>query len=57
MTDELDNLILVYLRRLDAKLDSMIEVLADNGRRLTSLEIAVANLAPRIEARPDIRGV
>ncbi len=57
MTDELDNLILVYLRRLDGKLDSVIEVLADNGRRLTSLEIAVANLVARIEARPDIRGV
>jgi hypothetical protein len=45
MTDEPDNLILVYLRRMDAKLDSVIEVLADHGRRLTALEISVANLA------------
>jgi hypothetical protein len=45
MSDEPDNLILVYLRRLDAKLDGVTDVLADHGRRLTSLEIAVANLA------------
>ncbi len=45
MSDEPDNLILIYLRRLDAKLDGVIEVLADHGRRLTALEIAVANLA------------
>ncbi len=45
MSDEPDNLILVYLRRLDAKLDGVTDVLADHGGRLTSLEIAVANLA------------
>ncbi len=42
-----DNLILIYLRRLDAKLESVVEILADHGRRLTALEIAVANLPGR----------
>ncbi len=45
MTDEPENLILVYLRRLDAKLDSVIDVLTDHSRRLTSLEIGLANVA------------
>jgi hypothetical protein len=45
MSDEPDKLILVDLRRLDAKLDGVIDVQGDQGRRLTSLEIAVANLA------------
>ena len=45
MSDPPDNLILVYLRRLDAKLDQMIEIVQDHGRRLTTLKIAVGNLA------------
>jgi hypothetical protein len=45
VSEEPDNLILVYLRRMDAKLDSLVDLVADHGRRLTALEIAVANLA------------
>lgn len=45
MADESDNLFLVYLRRLDEKLDRLIEAQLDQGRRLTLLEIAVGNLA------------
>lgn len=45
MSDEPENLILVYLRRLDSKLDQVIETLRDHGRRLTSLEISVGNAA------------
>ena len=45
MSDEPENLTLVYLRRLDIKLESVIDVLADNGRRLTALETTVGNLA------------
>ena len=45
MSDEPQNLTLVYLRRLDAKLDQVIETQRDHGRRLTSLEIAVGNAA------------
>ena len=45
MSDEPENLVLVYLRRLDGKLDQLIETVRDHGRRLTTLEVAVANLA------------
>jgi len=45
MSDDPDNLMLVYLRRLDAKLDQVIETQRDHGRRLTSLEIAPGNAA------------
>ncbi len=45
MTDQPDNPMLVYLRRLDAKIDPLIETQGDHGRRLTSLETAVGHLA------------
>ncbi len=45
MSDQPENLLLVYLRRLDAKLDQVIETQKDHGRRLTALEIQVGNLA------------
>jgi hypothetical protein len=45
MSDAPDNLLLVYMRRLDEKLDRVVEMQADQGRRLTLLEIAVSNLA------------
>jgi hypothetical protein len=45
MSDGPDNLTLVYLRRLDAKMDQMIETLRDHGRRLTSVEVSVAGFA------------
>ena len=63
MTDELESLILVYLRRIDEKVDRVIETQQDHGRRLTSLESQVAGLhadfagqsarIDRIEARLD----
>ncbi|MBV8097256.1 MAG: hypothetical protein JO110_29225 [Acetobacteraceae bacterium] len=44
MSDQPENLILVYLRRLDAKMDRIIEDVQDLKRRVTSLENAVARL-------------
>ncbi len=44
MSEQPDNIMLVYLRRIDAKLDQVNETLRDHGRRITALEIAVANL-------------
>jgi hypothetical protein len=45
MSDQPENLMLVYLRRLDAKMDQIVDTLGDHGRRLTALEVAVSNLA------------
>lgn len=45
MSDQPENLMLVYLRRLDTKLDQVIDTQADHGRRLTTLELAVGSLA------------
>jgi uncharacterized coiled-coil protein SlyX len=44
MSDGPDNLILIYLRRIDEKVDRVIETQQDHGRRLTSLEGQVAGL-------------
>ena len=44
VTDAPDNLILVYLRRMDEKLDRLVDSVADLGRRVTSLETKVALL-------------
>jgi len=38
MTDEPENITLVYLRRLDAKLDQVIETQREHGRKLVRLE-------------------
>ena len=43
MSDAPENLMPVYLRRLDGKLDQVIETQRDHGRRLTSLEIVAGN--------------
>ncbi len=45
MSDEPDNLMVVYLRRLDGTIDQVIATQRDHGRRITGLELAVANLA------------
>jgi hypothetical protein len=45
MTDEPENLTLRYLRKLDEKLDQVIETQRDHGRRLTALEVGVGNMA------------
>jgi hypothetical protein len=44
VSDAPDNLILVYLRRLDGKLDRLVDSVADLGRRVTSMETKVALL-------------
>ena len=44
VTDAPDNLILIYLRRLDEKLDRVIDSVSDLGRRVTCLETKVASL-------------
>ncbi len=45
MSDEPENLILVFLRRIDAKVDALAEEMRGVKHRLTTLGIAVANLA------------
>jgi hypothetical protein len=45
MTDGPENLTLVLLRRLDGKIDQILATQTDHGRRLTTLEVAVGNLA------------
>ena len=45
MTDGPENLTLVYLRRLDGKIDQVLATQGNHGRRLTALEVAVGNLA------------
>lgn len=41
---EPENLLLVYLRRIDEKVDLLIEDVRDVKRRLTSLEMTVAQI-------------
>ena len=56
MTDELENLVLVYLRRIDEKVDRMAADIQDLKHRMTSLEtqfagmrVDMAYLAQRID--------
>ena len=42
MSDSPDNLVLVLLRRLDAKFDRMAEDMQDVRQRLTSVELGLA---------------
>ena len=44
MADDPDNLILVYLRRLDQRLERMETVLSEHGRRLTRIEEGIARV-------------
>jgi hypothetical protein len=44
MSETPDSLTLVFLRRLDGKMDRVIEELGDIKGRVTSLEIAVTQL-------------
>jgi outer membrane murein-binding lipoprotein Lpp len=44
MSDGPDNLIRVYLRRMDEKLDRLTSAVGDLGRRVTSLETKVVLL-------------
>ena len=45
MSDEPENTLLIYMRRLDAKMDALSTDMRDVKHRLTALEIQVANLA------------
>jgi len=42
MSDEADNLVLVYLRRMDAKIDCVLDEIQDLEQRVTALEIGQA---------------
>jgi hypothetical protein len=45
MSDQPENLTLIFLRRLDAKMDRVLEDMGDVRHRLTTLEIQVGQLA------------
>ena len=56
MTDEPDSLVLRYLRRMDEKLDRVLDDMHDIKVRMTSVEEALAGQSrriDRIEARLD----
>ncbi len=53
MSDAPDNLIQVYLRRMDEKLDRLAASVADIGRRVTSLETKVALLHDAFAAQSE----
>jgi phage shock protein A len=44
MSDAPDNLILVYLRRMDAKIDTLTNDVGDLKRRMTALEIQAGQM-------------
>jgi tetrahydromethanopterin S-methyltransferase subunit G len=44
MAEEFENLTLALLRRIDGKIDRLVEDVTDIKRRLTSLELQVAQL-------------
>ncbi|MFN3931675.1 MAG: hypothetical protein ACK4JY_07995 [Brevundimonas sp.] len=44
MADDPDNLVLVYLRRIDAKVDAMAQDIRELKERVSSLEVAVASV-------------
>jgi hypothetical protein len=44
MSEEPENILLVYLRRIDAKIDRLLDDVADLKRRMTSVENQVASL-------------
>ncbi|MDB5408067.1 MAG: hypothetical protein JWL84_2979 [Rhodospirillales bacterium] len=44
MSDDTADLTLVFLRRLDEKMDRVLDVLSEHGRRVTPLEGQIATL-------------
>jgi archaellum component FlaC len=54
MSDEPDSLVLRYLRRIDEKLDRVIDDVGDLKRRVSNLEESVVGLTRRID-RLEIR--
>lgn len=49
MSDSPDNLVLVYLRRIDIKLDRLIDDLSDIKIRMSSVEEALAGVNRRLD--------
>lgn len=45
MSDEPENIVLIYLRRLDAKTDRVLEELTDVKHRVTALELQIGQYA------------
>ena len=44
MVDDPDNLVLVYLRRIDSKVDALAQDIRELKERVSSLEVAVASV-------------
>ena len=44
MVDDPDNLVLVYLRRIDAKVDAIAQFIRELKERVSSVEVAVASV-------------
>ena len=42
MVEDLENHILVWMRRLDSKIDRMLQTQAEQGHRLTRIELGLA---------------
>lgn len=58
MSDEPDNLVLVYLRRIDARLERMDDDIQDLKRRMTAVEDGIARLHHEIAGiRGDYAGL
>lgn len=49
MTDEPENVVLIYLRRLDGKMDRLLEDMRDIKVRMTAAEEAVVGLSRRMD--------
>ena len=49
MTDEPDNLVLQYLRRIDTKVDRLVEEVHDVKVRMTAIEEGLAGVNRRID--------
>jgi hypothetical protein len=54
MSNEPDNIVLIYLRRLDEKVDRLLDEMRDVKVRLTSVEENLAGVHRRID-RMDLR--
>ena len=58
MSGEPETLVLVYLRRLDAKMDRVIEAIQDPKHRVTSLEMSMTRVSADIsDIRSDYAGL
>jgi chromosome condensin MukBEF ATPase and DNA-binding subunit MukB len=54
MSDESNNLVLHYLRRIDEKFDRLIDDISDLRRRLNAVEERVVGITRRLDRR-DVR--